>query len=841
MIFLRNTKCKSIFRNKEIKYYKIHKDSINIDEDTLITMNLTSIEVPSITCYYFDPIFNINEDIIIPVYITDYNNSDYIYNNNSKTFTVYTELEGKTKTEILKIGDNNINLGSISYETKTHIIIKCRDNETGMESYEQTIPVWVQDPNNHIIDDSNTYTMQESDLEIYSIKNNDSKESADLISTRKGLSQFLQDKSDEGYKKVILIENSIFRMDYSTVSGDGTPVIIPENMTVDMNGSTFRISPESEPFVSGIPIVTNGNHSNTCLENGILQGSYKYDESLEGDDWDTFPNNDSDGNIVAESAGSYNFSGGQYNTLRNMVVKNIEGYSITGNAGKDVDTLWVGIATTTCKSCYIKNGEEITDQNMTTTNMIAIPTKIKNKGFLCFNRFKGYAGYTGNDGLEFFSWYDENQEYIKTTKGHQMRENRIPENAYYVRITLFNDLSSSTSANHAFLQSLDLPTHVHIENVQNYNTRTCSITSSEYNFLRIYQCTFTNCGKHITPAWLDLEDGYESGHNLYLDGCTVVDSPSTVDCICQYANNFVIENNTDISFSFSNCKNVTFRNNKTRKTLILRKSRMLYHGFRRVYDNILYGNTEMSNYSTTDTYVQYPRLIKNNEIHGSMISFNTELGLEKIIGGTLIDGTVNGGIFENICVMSGKISRDLTIFKNSEINCSFGGFPTTKFYNCNFKTPTLVTGEYYNCNFNLIDLICGNSKIVDCGELTNNTVDNIFYNTLGERFTSGEESVVIENCTINFNSTKKGSLVGLGDQRNKYANTHSTTFKNCVINMSDGTNIMNAYYDCNVSWLPTDIGYTVNFINCTINGNYTELGNNISAASDRYIINYINE
>ena len=57
-------------------------------------LNLTSVEVPWLNFYYFNPIFNINEDILLPYYVTDYYHSDYINNNISKTFTIVTKLNG---------------------------------------------------------------------------------------------------------------------------------------------------------------------------------------------------------------------------------------------------------------------------------------------------------------------------------------------------------------------------------------------------------------------------------------------------------------------------------------------------------------------------------------------------------------------------------------------------------------------------------------------------------------------------------------------------------------------------------------------------------------------------
>ena len=806
--------------------------------DTNVDINLTSVEVPQVVCYYFKPTFNISEDIVIPLYITDYINSDYLFEDNSKTFTLKALFNSSESTQTVGIGDFSLNLGKASSTGVNYAIITCTDNITGMESYEQYVPFIVTDESYNITD-SNTYYMTTNDLNTYSIKNDDSKVAEDLISTRKGLTQFFSDKASEGYKKIVLLENSIFRMDYSTVSGDGTPIIIPSNTTIDMNGSTFRINPQSTNTASGSYIVGNGGNSNTCLENGILQGSYKYSGAPNGDDWDTFPYTNADGDITCESAGSYNFCGGINNTLRNMTVKNIQGYSITANKGPNHHAIWFGINKSTCKSCYIKNGVEIDDPDMLTTNITKINTNIKNDGNMCFNRYNGYMGYKGRDGIEFFHWYDNDQNYIKTTKGHQFRVNIIPEEAQYVRVTLFYTLSDSTD-DHAFFQSIDAPTHINIENVTSMNTRTCAITSSDYSFMRIYGCTFDNCGRNITPCWLDLEDGYEYGHNLYIDSCSVTNSPSTVDCICQYANNLVVENCTNVSFSLAKCKNVTFRNNQTTKTFIMKKPWMVHNGYRRVYNNTTYGNTELQAYNYSDTNVQYLRIIKDNEIHGTITANNADYGKDIIIGGSLIDGTITGGLIKNVTIESAKVTgTEKKILDNCTFNCSFGGNANTFVKNSRFTVPTIITGNVENCTFEQNVNINGTASVKNCGVLNYTTkVDgNLVY---GESFVVGDTSIVVENCTINYNATS-GSLVGIGDQRNKYADTHSTTFKNCIINMANGTNLMNGYYDLSQEWIAKDIGYTVNFINCTINGNYSERGNRLVGYEDRYIINYITE
>ena len=148
--------------------------------DTNIDINLTSVEVPQVVCYYFKPTFDISEDIVIPLYITDYINSDYLFEDNSKTFTLKASFNGSESTQTVGIGDFSLNLGKASSTGVNYAIITCTDNITGMESYEQYVPFIVTDESYNITD-SNTYYMTTNDLNTYNIKNNDSKVAEDLI------------------------------------------------------------------------------------------------------------------------------------------------------------------------------------------------------------------------------------------------------------------------------------------------------------------------------------------------------------------------------------------------------------------------------------------------------------------------------------------------------------------------------------------------------------------------------------------------------------------------------------------------------------------------------------
>lgn len=779
---------KCILNEKNIYPYLNNKINFYLNKIDSETLNLTSVEVPWLNFYYFNPIFNINEDILLPYYVTDYHHSDYINNNNiSKTFTIVTKLNGIEKTEIVKIGDNTLNLGKLTYESDTYFTIKAIDNSNGMESYVQTIPIWVQDPNNHIVDETNTYIMTEEDLSTYSINADDSKEGSDLISTRKGLSQIFLDKSSEGYKKIILLKNRTFRMDYSNVSNDGTPVTIPSNFIVDMNGSTFRINPQSATDSYGNTIVTNGGNSNTVLENGTLQASYKYVGAEDGDDWDTFPSNNSNGSINLEGAGSFLFHGGKYNTLRNMTVKNIQGYSICAHSGNASNVKYYD--SSSAKKCYIKNGIEIENENMTTTQLIEIPLNIKEKGFLSLNRWNGYEGYLGSNGLEFFHWYDKNQEYIETLKGHQMRCNVIPENAYYVRITIFGNISD------AFLQYRDFPTHINIDNVKNYNTRTCAVASSDYNFMRVNNCLFDNCGRNITTSWLDLEDGYEYGHNCFITNNSVENSPASIDCICNFGHNLIFEGNNNMSIEFRRgVKGGVIRNNNISNNLILRKGSNYYNKFGRVYENEFNsGNVILdATNSPEEPLYNFKRILKNN-IYNNV---NMHCGeLDYFINGTINGGTIKQGSYYNFNINNNG-SNFININTDGYVdvdNCTFtdaiirvlGNNSNKIIKNSKFLGSTQIQDhfdlKFIDCSFDNLNLFINNNK----GHEIMDDLDADF-----------------EKCTINITSGNLMLILG-----------HYAVFRNCIINDSTSNPLIYLY-----TFKTTSNSYTL-FDNCTINKN----------------------
>ena len=72
-------------------------------------------ESPYISTYYFNFKPTINEDVIIPFYVTDYNQSEYLENvNNLEIYVVYQVDNNNAQFISVPLGDNEINLGKLS-------------------------------------------------------------------------------------------------------------------------------------------------------------------------------------------------------------------------------------------------------------------------------------------------------------------------------------------------------------------------------------------------------------------------------------------------------------------------------------------------------------------------------------------------------------------------------------------------------------------------------------------------------------------------------------------------------------------------------------------------------
>lgn len=70
-----------------------------------------------------------NADIIIPFYVTDFNQSELIENNTTKQLIVETEIDGIKKSHSVTIGDIELNIGRVTTPKETYFSFRVIDGE----------------------------------------------------------------------------------------------------------------------------------------------------------------------------------------------------------------------------------------------------------------------------------------------------------------------------------------------------------------------------------------------------------------------------------------------------------------------------------------------------------------------------------------------------------------------------------------------------------------------------------------------------------------------------------------------------------------------------------------
>ena len=207
----------------------------------------TAYKVPYISTYYFNTKPTIYEDVIIPFYVTNYDQSEYLYDEEIKLDVLYQVDENSEKVITVSAGDNSINLGKLS-KGEHYFSLQALDKSTNLKSHKLYNEVLVID-NSYTITKEQTYTITDDDLSKYSITKVDTTDEDKMTNNRIGLTKLFADLQSQGYRRCILPFNSYFRI--KKVSGTefevrNGAIQIPSNFTVDMNGSTFKLETNTE-------------------------------------------------------------------------------------------------------------------------------------------------------------------------------------------------------------------------------------------------------------------------------------------------------------------------------------------------------------------------------------------------------------------------------------------------------------------------------------------------------------------------------------------------------------------------------------------------------------------
>lgn len=391
----------------------------------------------------------------------------------------------------------------------------------------------------------------------------------------------------------------------------------------------------------------------------------------------------------------------------------------------------------------------------------------------------------------FIHFYDLNHQYLYSLKSHEHNINKIPEGVKYIRVTIYGTPSNDLQP-HERLKCfyMDTARNCIIKNVVYNDTRTTAIALGHHNNFSICGCTFDNCGQHITPSSIDLEDGWQGMQDFFLDGCVFMNRPGTADVILCAGFNHIISNCKSklIIHVRKVCGYGIFNNNIQNLQYRVSQYKNDYMYSIRIQDNTFVERTEIDNNNpannefiasyvetkyddleTNGVVIRYP-IIKNNIF--SYVKFNNR----QIISGSTIQWLCSGG-------SNGQNNYDFVCIKDSTIkNCGMYFRVPVYIKNCVF--PKTVDIEEIKFSFNFV-----NSGSPEMQNINNCTFDaNVRFAT-HNKFQYG----------IFINNVFNGSVyiqcgVTYQDQFNKMGGIR---FNNCEFNGIVSVELNNEYIQFN--------------------------------------------
>lgn len=765
--------------------------------------------VPYVSTYYFNPKPSINDNIQIPLYLTDYEQSEYLNNNASKKVDLIYKVDGVSKTiKGIPLGDYTLTIGKLS-EGMHYFSVQVVDTSTGMKSHELFNELWVIDPTKEKITDAQTYKMTASDLKTYGINNQNSTNAADCINTRDGLNKLFADKQAAGYRKIVLLPGT-YRIngERTDTAYDSTQIhyiLIPTHFTVDMNGSTFKLDTIKTENHGCIVEMIDAVDSH--ITNGTLEGD-RFERKALG-----LESDEANKDCKGEPINTLLIKGGKYCSANNLVVKNTTGHAVGSGGEFGPDYTFISEVTPTA----IFDGVEVASSECSTSSMIDL-TKIMAwdgfDGYIFVAHLLGYKGIQGESPIEYISFYDENKNYLETVVGYQYRKIKIPAGAKYLRATFLGQIETTGYEHTVTVYTQHLGDYTSYQNLDFYDTRTTALVASCGTNILIEGCTYTRCGASITPVAVDFEEGGEECQDLYYRNNTVIENTETttgtvVDCAGYnhiYENNIghnielrtrvmggVLRNTNDESSVFkcflgtdktgkfgrvydNNCGYIQFSNarlsaeNRSKAVNMKVKNCTIHcgwysEGIEAVADKVTYENCIIPNFfgsnATLRNCTLQPTLELGTELYFYDCTFKVMDGTSNEVGLNL--PYIGNKVFDN-CTFQGKTTLHSNGFNigfglGTYKNCSFDELQIylraedkiapTIFDNCTIKSASnefIYVGAFTK-DINHIDIQFNNCDITQTGDS-----DFIFFYAKP----SGDSQILFDGCTINKNA---GNLV----------------------------------------------------------------------------------
>jgi len=747
------------------------------------TVEYTRYDVPYVSTYYFNPKPTTQDNIEIPLYITDYEQSEYLYNDDSVRLDIIYEVDGVKKTiSDVKLGDYPLQLGKLSAGMHT-FTVQTLDKRTGLTSHKLYNELWVVESNE--IPANKIYQMTAGDLTKYNINNNDSTDANDLVSTRDGLTKLFADLQKEGYKKIILYNNpndkNIYRIDGKQARY--TCITIPSYFTVDMNGCTFKMNTFTED-TSGC-IVFMDDAVDAHLENGILEGN-RYERKEAGVEC----------NGQGEGINTVLIKGGKYCSIKNMTIRNTTGHTIYTESVMAPYYLLDGYTHTA-----VINGVEVADSGCSTSKMMDLQGIIDwdtNEDYLFVGHKGGYKGLRSEAQIYYISFYDANKNFLETVTGFQYRKMAIPQGARYAKVTFLAEEFPDTGYDGINIYVTHLGDYHEISNIKFENTRTCALAPTSCNNILIENVTYTNCADSITPVPVDFEDGWEECQDLYYRNNTVISK-------AEHTTGTVVDN-AGFNHVYENCTNhqigingrligAVIRNmNDRATTLTWDMGSELTNNFSRIYDNTcgsIHPISQGGAGRSIDFKVKNCTIYTDKEVASDLLAPADKVLYE---GCTFPCFAGTKATFVDCKIQPTDYLKDELYF----YGCTFEALDGSGAITLNFWSPQSGKRVFENCTFK------GSVTLseIHSGSFKSCKFDDLYVKAGVDE---SDREIIFEDCTIN-SSAENFVYVGREAYSAEYINIQ---FKNCAITHT-GDNLIGIFSFPNKDSL-------ILFENCTIN------------------------
>lgn len=756
----------------------------------------TGVYYPYIAFNYNIYTFDINEDVLINYYCTDYWQSEINREKTNIQFTLEYNLNGIENRQIVNIGDNILNLGKLS-EGDYWYTLRVYDLQ-GNSSHSiygefRVIDRVAYDANMA----SKTATITTDILSNYNITLGDYSERTDdnvtiTHNNKMGLQNLFNDYATN-YRKIILPQ-AIYTIDVeATWATNGVQyysnlLSVPTKFTIDFNGSEMKQLVSTPDQKVGYMFAINDCYDSHVI-NCTFTGDYGVREytPLEGTNY-----------LPGEQGGCCTISGrSKYCSIENCTVHWFPGYAVSAgiqpigllldNYAKDDGIYGVVLQFT---EGTIKKGQLEIEEGQYLTQLLSLDD-YQDFGTFRLGQWLGflYQPY-GDSVLIKIHWYDENQEYIKTTIEHQYRDIKIIPNAKYVRGEYaFKEFP--IIPNQARIYRHNIPRNCVFKGITFEDTRTCALNPNQGNSLVITDCTFARCATTITPVAIDFEDGWHNMQDYVIRNCEILEPVGTGDLVIVGGYNLTLEYCTNWRVS----------------------SRQHARGQNFRHNNGLYVNIGL----TTHRMSAYCRIDDNIFIPG-------------------VGGMQNGlGTIEDIelyvtnCIYPNNVYGDdslKTIYRDCKFTYDKSTLPN--------KAPILLGKKYERCTFT--DYECNNGHLREF-IAKDSTINNLkleafqaeikLYNCEVNTFTGSNYSVDIDM------ELKDCVITNLQFNRIPYADRANYSIKliNCTIENTLRPNIMDDSWQYGVDG---NNGKTFNVYieNCTFIGD-TVIANDVVFNNDK--------